>query len=165
MDQQLQPRERRQAPRYSCAGQAEIVVPGRGLRYPGRIANLSAAGCRIETGCCLERGTSVEIWMNAEGLPLRLAANLMVRRGGSAGFRFTNVSPRQLHQIRSLIAELAQPQPSLPETPALAAPAAASEIPSPPARLSSVRRPSIPNLRDSGWLAAWLRKLISRIPC
>ena len=99
---------RRAAPRYGCVGDAEIVLPGRGLRYPGRIGDLSIGGCFLEARCRLERGTAVEIWMNAQGQPLRVAANLMVQRENGAGFRFHSVTARKLLQIRSLIAELAE---------------------------------------------------------
>jgi hypothetical protein len=102
--------EKRQATRYSCAGDAEIVVPGRGLHYTGRIVDLSAGGCFVETTCRLERGTSVELWMSTRGLPLRLAANLVVRRHNGIGFRFHNVVPRKLELIRMLTAELAEEQ-------------------------------------------------------
>jgi hypothetical protein len=100
--------ERRTAPRYGCGGDAEIVVPGRGLSYQGKIGNLSVGGCFLEVQCALERGTSVEIWMNASGQPLRVAANLLARRENGAGFRFHSLTPRKLEQIRSLIAELEQ---------------------------------------------------------
>lgn len=106
----VHPAERRQAPRYHCGGVAEIVVPGRGLRYSGRIADLSAGGCFIETGCRLERGTAVEVWINTEGLPLRLAANLAGRRESGVGCRFHSVTPRKLEQIRVVIAELVEEQ-------------------------------------------------------
>jgi len=99
--------ERRATPRYGCAGDAEIVLPGRGLRFQGTIGDLSVGGCFLEVQCALERGTSVEIWMNAEGQPLRVAANLLVRRPAGAGFRFHSLTPRKLEQIRGLIAELA----------------------------------------------------------
>lgn len=109
--------EKRQARRYNCPGDAEIVVPGRGLRYPGRIVDLSAGGCFIETTCRLERGTSVELWMSARGLPLRLAANLIVRRPNGIGFRFHGVVARKLELIRMLIAELEEEQNGKPDTP------------------------------------------------
>ena len=100
--------ERRAAPRYGCAGEAEVVAPGCGLRYRGRISNLSAGGCFIEAQCPLERGTSVEVWMKAEGLPLRVAAHLLVRRRNGVGFRFGEMSARKREQIESLILELAE---------------------------------------------------------
>ncbi|HTW47257.1 MAG TPA: PilZ domain-containing protein [Acidobacteriaceae bacterium] len=99
--------ERRTAQRYGCAGDAEIVLPGRGLRFAGKIGNLSAGGCFIEAHCVLERGTAVEVWMNADGQPLRVAANLMVRRSTGVGLRFLGLTERKTEQIRSLIAELA----------------------------------------------------------
>lgn len=98
--------ERRQTPRYRCVGLAEIAVPGRGLRYRGRIGNLSAQGAFIETDCPLERGTSVELRMETEGMPLRVAANLMARRRNGVGLRFHNVTARKLDQIHAIIAEL-----------------------------------------------------------
>jgi hypothetical protein len=99
--------ERRAAQRYECPGIAEIVLPGRGLHYAGKIGNLSVGGCFIEARCGLERGTAVEVWMNAEGQPLRVAANLMVRRTTGVGVRFLGLTERKAQQIRSLIAELA----------------------------------------------------------
>jgi hypothetical protein len=98
--------ERRVAPRYRCAGEAELVIPGRGLQYRGKIADLSTAGCFIETECRLERGTSAEIRMEFEGVPLRLAAHLLVRRPKGLGFRFSQLTPRKVEQIEGLIAEL-----------------------------------------------------------
>jgi hypothetical protein len=100
--------DRRTAPRYGCAGDAEIVLPGRGLRYAGRIGNLSVGGCFIETQCSLERGTAVEVWLNAQGQPLRVAANLMVRRTTGVGLRFLEMTERKTAQIRLLIGELAE---------------------------------------------------------
>jgi hypothetical protein len=99
--------ERRTAQRYGCAGEAEIAVPGRGLRYTGKIGNLSAGGCFIEARCDLERGTAVEVWMSADGQPLRVAANLMVRRTTGIGLRFLGMTERKAQQVRALIAELA----------------------------------------------------------
>jgi hypothetical protein len=99
--------ERRAVPRYGCAGDAEIVVPGRGLRYPGQIGNLSVDGCFLETECRLERGTSVEIWIITHGQPLRVAANLLLRRDGGVAFRFHGLTSRKLDQLAGLVAELA----------------------------------------------------------
>lgn len=100
-------RERREAARFGCAGEAEVVVPGRGLRYPGRVVDLSTHGCFIETACRLERGTSLEIWMTPQGEPLRIAAHLMVRRPDGVGLRFHALTERKLRQVEWLIGELA----------------------------------------------------------
>jgi hypothetical protein len=98
--------EHRGAPRCGCAGEAELAVPECGLRQRGRIADLSTAGCFVETECRLERGTSVEVRMNVEGLPLRLAACLLVCRPNGWGLRFTQLTRRKVEQIECLIAEL-----------------------------------------------------------
>lgn len=108
MDPEIQAEALRAAPRYGCAGDAEIVLPGRGLRYAGRIGDLSLSGCFIEVGCRLERGTAVEVWMNARGQPLRVAANLMVQKSSGVGLRFLAVPMRKQEQIKWLIAELAE---------------------------------------------------------
>ncbi|MGA7522131.1 MAG: PilZ domain-containing protein [Acidobacteriaceae bacterium] len=86
---------------------AEIVLPGRGLQYPGRIAYLSSEGCLIESKCRLEPGTTVELWMRTERMPLRLLAHLVERREAGVEFRFQEMSLRKLDQIESLKAELA----------------------------------------------------------
>lgn len=101
------PTERRQTPRYGCAGQAEVVVPGRGLRYTGEIADLSEGGCFLRVNCGLERGTGVEIWMKPDGQPLRIAAYLVVKRADGIGCKFNDLTARKLEQVRWLIAELA----------------------------------------------------------
>jgi hypothetical protein len=108
MDGEIQSEGMRADPRYGCAGDAEIVVPGRGLRYAGKIGDLSLRGCFIEVGCRLERGTCVEVWMNARGQPLRVAANLMVQKNSGVGLKFLGVPARKEEQIKSLIAELAE---------------------------------------------------------
>ncbi|HEY6446506.1 MAG TPA: PilZ domain-containing protein [Acidobacteriaceae bacterium] len=100
--------ERRSSPRFACAGEAEIVLPGGGLRFTGTIRDLSIGGCFLETQCRLERGTSVEIWMCAQGMPLRMAANLVVKRETGVGFRFYGVTGRKMDMIRGLMAELAE---------------------------------------------------------
>ena len=107
-------KERRTAPRYRCAAEAELVVPSCGLRFRGRIADLSTGGCFMETPCRLERGTSVEIRMEAEGVPLRVAAHLLACRPNGVGCRFSQLSPRKIQQLQSLIAELRQACPAEP---------------------------------------------------
>jgi hypothetical protein len=56
--------------REMTSSDAEIVLPGWGLQYPGRIASLSSEGCLIESKCLLEPGTTVELWMSTERLPV-----------------------------------------------------------------------------------------------
>ena len=97
----------RSARRAISAADAEIVLPGRGLQYDGRIAYLSIEGCLIETKCGLEPGTMVEVWMRTEGLPLRVQASLVDRRATGVEFRFQALNDRKLDQIEILRGELA----------------------------------------------------------
>ncbi len=93
--------------RESSPSDAEVVLPGRGLHYPGRIVFLSTEGCLIESKCRLEPGTTVELWMRTDHMPLRLMAHLVERREAGVEFRFHEMSLRKLDQIDSLKIELA----------------------------------------------------------
>jgi hypothetical protein len=99
--------ESKEAPRRGTASDAEIVLPGRGLQYPGLIAVLNGEGCVIQTKCRLEPGTAVEVWMRTEGMPLRVAAKLVERREQGVEFKFESMPARKLQQIENLKHELA----------------------------------------------------------
>lgn len=96
----------KEAPRRGTSSDAEIVLPGRGLRYTGQIMELSARGCRLQTGCRLEDGTAVEVWLRTEGMPLRIAARLVEKSAGSARFEFEPMPGRKQDQIEGLRSEL-----------------------------------------------------------
>jgi hypothetical protein len=83
-------------------------LPGRGLQYPGLIADLNAQGCLIETKCKLEAGTAVEVWMRTEGMPLRLAARLVERQARGVQFEFQAMPMRKQEQLEILRLELEQ---------------------------------------------------------
>jgi hypothetical protein len=97
---------RAEAPRRGEASDAEIVLPGRGLQFHGQVVDLSTEGCRIETKCGLEPGTSVEVWLRTEGMPLRISASLLERRDRCVEFRFQPMPERKANQIRMLRREL-----------------------------------------------------------
>jgi hypothetical protein len=107
MSQSRQVSVYRSTEREAAPSDAEIVLPGRGLQYPGKIVFLSSEGCLIESKCRLEPGTTVEVWMRTGRMPLRLLANLVERREAGVEFRFREMSLRKLDQIDSLRAELA----------------------------------------------------------
>lgn len=94
------------APRRGTASDAEIVLPGRGLKYDGHVAALSVAGCLIETRCRLEAGTAVEVWLRTEGMPLRLAAKLVERLESGVQFVFQPMPLRKQEQVEALRLEL-----------------------------------------------------------
>lgn len=110
MTQRRQVSVYRSTVREAAPSDAEIVLPGRGLQYPGKIVYLSSEGCLIESKCRLEPGTTVEVWMRTGRMPLRLLANLVERREAGVEFRFREMSLRKLDQIDSLRAELAAGQ-------------------------------------------------------
>jgi hypothetical protein len=92
--------------RAASVSDAEIVLPGRGLQYEGRISYLTTEGCLIDTKCRLEPGTVVEVWLRTEGMPLRLLANLIERREQGVEFQFHQMTNRKLDQIEVLRGEL-----------------------------------------------------------
>jgi hypothetical protein len=97
-------------PRRGTASDAEIVLPGRGLQYPGQIAALDVQRCLIETKCRMEPGTVVEVWLRTEGMPLRLAARLVERQERGVQFEFQAMPMRKQEQIEALRRELAAQQ-------------------------------------------------------
>jgi hypothetical protein len=107
MDRQTRISVYQKAERELLVTDAEIVLPGRGLQYIGRIAQLSTEGCVIETKCQLEPGTTVEVWMRTERMPLRVMANIVERRAGGMEFRFQPMPNRKMDQIEILRGELA----------------------------------------------------------
>jgi hypothetical protein len=102
-------RERRRHPRYSCDGYAEVHLPHAGLRFRGRIQNLSVSGCYIETELNLERGTYIEVFFGLHQLRFRLAGNV-IGVDGRSGVRiaFLNVTGRRATHIEELMRELAE---------------------------------------------------------
>jgi hypothetical protein len=97
---------RAEAPRRGDGSDAEIVLPGRGLQFRGQVVALGVEGCRLATKCGLEPGTSVEVWLRTEGMPLRVAASLVERGPGGVAFKFQPVPERKAEQIRMLCREL-----------------------------------------------------------
>ena len=107
---ELPAEEKRRHPRYSCEGNAEVLLPQGGMHFRGRILDLSVAGCFIETAMPrLERGTLVEVYFVTNQLQFRVQGNIAeVREKRGAGISFVNVSRRRAAEIAALIAELAE---------------------------------------------------------
>ncbi len=94
------------APRRGDASDVEIVLPGRGLQFPGEIAGLTMQACLVRTRCRMEDGTAVEIWFRTEGLPLRLAAKLVKKGDSGVQFEFLPMPLRKQDQLEALKTEL-----------------------------------------------------------
>jgi hypothetical protein len=94
--------------RAASPSDAEIVLPGRGLQYEGRLSYLTTERCLIDTKCRLEPGTIVEVWLRTEGMPLRVLANLVERREQGVEFQFQQMTNRKMDQIEVLRGELAE---------------------------------------------------------
>jgi hypothetical protein len=104
--------ERRQHPRYVVDGFAEVLVADGTMIFRGRVLDISAAGCYIETQARLrlEPGTRVEMVFRVNGRVFRpMAASRMVKRGEGAGFFFLNLNPKMQTELEDLIAELSFP--------------------------------------------------------
>jgi PilZ domain len=105
--------ERRQHPRYSCEGIAEVFIIGKGLRFKGRIADLSEAGCYIETPHQLERGTHVELTFEVNRMRFRLSGGIrVVHLRAGIGIAFDNMNERRRLFVQDLIEELAREEKS-----------------------------------------------------
>lgn len=89
-----------------AAAEVEIVLPGRGLQYPGQISELRVDGCLLQTKCKLEPGTLVEVWLRTDSMPLRVAASLVERQESGVKFRFQPMPARKAQQIEDLRSEL-----------------------------------------------------------
>lgn len=100
--------EQRRYPRYACDGYAEVHLPHAGLRFRGRIQNLSVSGCYIETEVNLERGTYVEIFFRVRQLRFRMAGNIAgIEWRKGVRIAFHEVSSRGAAYVEELVRELA----------------------------------------------------------
>jgi hypothetical protein len=99
--------ERRRAARYDCDVYAEVFLPTGGLKFRGRILNMSVTGCFIEAEFNLERGTQVEVYVETNSSRFRVAGKvsaLRSRRG--VGIFFVDLTRRGARQIEELVEEL-----------------------------------------------------------
>jgi hypothetical protein len=100
-------RERRRHPRYTCEGYAEVVLPSGGLRFRGKILNLSISGCFVETEFRLERGTVVEVYFEMRRLCFRVAGTAAApQKKRGVGIAFQHLTLRRMREIEEILAEL-----------------------------------------------------------
>lgn len=106
-------RDRRLHRRRNCCGTAELLVIGKGLRFSGRILDVSESGCFIETEHQLERGTHLEVTFEVDKMRLRVAGGIRaVRMRSGIGIQFTDMTPRRKDLIQHLLDHLEDANPS-----------------------------------------------------
>ncbi|HEY2039697.1 MAG TPA: PilZ domain-containing protein, partial [Edaphobacter sp.] len=101
--------ERRRHERFPVEGDAEVLVSGGSRVFHGRVQDISLSGCFIETSARLrmEIGSPVEMVFRANGVMLRLSANVrVVRFGAGAGFLFEELNPHIREELERLIETL-----------------------------------------------------------
>jgi hypothetical protein len=100
--------EKRQHTRYSVDAWAEVMVKDGTMLFRGRVLDLSAGGCYIETEARLRLapGTPVEIVFRAKDRVLRCEGTSRMVRSRGAGFLFETMSGRVRGALEELIREL-----------------------------------------------------------
>jgi hypothetical protein len=101
--------ERRQHPRFTVDGWAEVVLTDGTMLFRGRVLDLSVAGCYIETEARLRLapGTQVEMVFRVNEIIFRsLATSRALRPGEGAGFLFLDVDAKMQSNLAMLITEL-----------------------------------------------------------
>jgi hypothetical protein len=123
--------ERRQYPRYNCAGTANVWENGDECAVSGRLNEISRCGCYVETMSPLRVGTVIGLELTLSGRTIRLQG--IVRTSHPTvgmGVAFTRIAPLEAEKLRQVVGMLAGelPQTPLQETaPQALSPAAMSE--------------------------------------
>lgn len=104
-------RERRAHPRLSVDAAASLYLVDLGVRLQGKILNLSANGCHIQTERRFSTGIyrRVEIEFCLRGFPFRLAGVTQGIYGKhDVGVRFVSLSSRKQDQLEQALGEIAE---------------------------------------------------------
>jgi len=107
--------ERRVHTRYALDAWAEVLVKDGAMLFRGRVLDLSAGGCYIETEARLKLvpGTAVEMVFRVNKSVFRCdATSRMVRKTG-AGFLFTDMYAKVKLELDRLIRNLGEDQESV----------------------------------------------------
>ena len=93
--------------RYDCTGAAEVSSPRLGRVVRGKLLNLSAGGCFVETDWPFEVGALVEILLQVNRFSLRALGEVrMVDPFGGMGIEFRGMSAGGRLRLRELISDL-----------------------------------------------------------
>lgn len=100
--------ERRSHPRYAVDAWAEVMVQDGRMLFRGRVLDISAGGCYIETEARLRLapGTPVEIVFRVDDAVFRCEAAIRMVRTKGAGFLFSNLDASLRMELEQLIREL-----------------------------------------------------------
>jgi len=100
--------ERRQHTRYAVDAWAEVMVKDGTMLFRGRVLDVSAGGCYIETEAKLKLapGTPVEMVFRLNEDVFRCDATTRMVRTRGAGFSFSSLDARMRRELERLIQEL-----------------------------------------------------------
>jgi len=102
--------DRREHMRYAVDAWAEVMVKDGTMLFRGRVLDVSAGGCYIETEARLRLapGTPVEIVFRAHDRVLKCDGTSRMVRTRGAGFLFETMTPKVRAGLEGLIAELSR---------------------------------------------------------
>jgi hypothetical protein len=102
--------ERRKHPRYAVDAWAEVMVKDGRMLFRGRVLDLSAGGCYIETEARLRMApqTPVEIVFRVNDGVFRCEATSRMIRTKGAGFLFENLNAESQMELEGIIRELSE---------------------------------------------------------
>ena len=100
--------ERREHTRYAVDAWAEVLVKDATMLFRGRVLDVSAGGCFIETEARLKKdpGTVVEMVFRVNDTMFRCDATIRIVRTSGAGFLFLDLTPRMQRDLEVLIRNL-----------------------------------------------------------
>jgi hypothetical protein len=102
--------EHRKHPRYTVDAWAEVMVQDGRMLFRGRVLDISAGGCYIETEARLRLapGTPVEMVFRVDDAVFRCEATSRMVRTKGAGFLFSNLDASLRAELEQLIRELGE---------------------------------------------------------
>jgi hypothetical protein len=101
------PQERRNAPRYAFSAAAEVVYLVTDTRLNGRVSDLGAGGCYVDTINPCPVGAEVKIRINRDNASFLAHAQVVYSSGGMGmALMFTKIEPERLLVLEKWLAEL-----------------------------------------------------------
>lgn len=100
--------ERRQVPRYTCRGTADVRPEGSEAWLSGTVADLSEGGCYVQTMSPLPVNLGVELQLNLGGFQLSALGEVKVSHPNAGmGIAFRELKEADVERLRELIQSLA----------------------------------------------------------